>query len=118
MSTPLTIQMSRQEHAEALAWALLIAVLTSLPYLLGYLSAPPDRYFLGFVLNAGDQNTYFMWMTQAAAGEVFLRNLYTSIAHEGAMLSLFFLPSPGSAGSAAGSSCSVSWAPGWAGPGT
>jgi hypothetical protein len=91
MSTPLTIQMSRQEHAEALAWALLIAVLTSLPYLLGYLSAPPDRYFLGFVLNAGDQNTYFMWMTQAAAGEVFLRNLYTSIAHEGAMLSLFFL---------------------------
>ena len=91
MSPSLTLRLSPREQGEALAWGLLLAALTSLPYLLGYLSVPDDRYFLGFVLNAKDQNTYFMWMTQAAAGEVFLRNLYTSIPHEGAMLSLFFL---------------------------
>ena len=79
------------EHLEALSWGLLLALVTSLPYLYGLLSAPDDRYFLGFVLNAKDQNTYFMWMTQAADGEPLLRNLYTSIPHDGAMLSLIFL---------------------------
>lgn len=82
---------SREEHLEALTWGLGLALLTSLPYLLGYLGAPAEKYFLGFVLNAKDQNTYFMWMTQAASGDILLRNLYTSIPHEGAMFSLIFL---------------------------
>lgn len=87
----MTSSVNRREQVEALAWGLLLAAITSLPYLVGYLWAPPGRFFLGFVLNAKDQNTYFMWMTQAAAGELFLSNLYTSITHEGAMLNLFFL---------------------------
>jgi hypothetical protein len=32
-----------------------------------------------------------MWMSQVASGEVLLRNLYTSIPHEGAVLNLVFL---------------------------
>jgi len=83
--------LQRSEHREALGWGLLLALLTSLPYLLGYMASPAEKYFLGFVLNPGDQNTYFMWMSQVASGEVLLRNLYTSIPHEGAVLNLVFL---------------------------
>ena len=83
--------LERTEHREALGWGILLAFVTTLPYLLGYLGSPAGRYFLGFVLNPADQNTYFMWMTQVASGEVLLRNLYTSIPHDGAMLNLVFL---------------------------
>jgi hypothetical protein len=83
--------LERTEHREALGWGILLALVTTLPYLLGYLGSPDGKYFLGFVLNPADQNTYFMWMTQVASGEVLLRNLYTSIPHDGAMLNLVFL---------------------------
>jgi hypothetical protein len=84
-------RLERAEHREALGWGVLLALVTTLPYLLGYLGSPAGKYFLGFVLNPADQNTYFMWMTQVASGEVLLRNLYTSIPHDGAMLNLVFL---------------------------
>jgi hypothetical protein len=83
--------LEHNEHREALGWGLLLALLTSMPYLLGYLASPTEKYFLGFVLNPADQNTYFMWMSQVASGEILLRNLYTSIPHEGAVLNLVFL---------------------------
>ena len=83
--------LERNEHREALGWGMLLALLTSLPYLLGYVASPAEKYFLGFVLNPADQNTYFMWMSQVASGEVMLRNLYTSIPHDGAVLNLVFL---------------------------
>ena len=83
--------LSRKDHLEALGWGVLLAFVTSLPYLFGYLHSPAEKYFLGFVLNAMDQNTYFMWMSQVAAGDVLLRNLYTSIPHDGVMLNLVFL---------------------------
>jgi hypothetical protein len=83
--------LERNEHREALGWGLLLALLTSLPYLLGYVASPAEKYFLGFVLNPADQNTYFMWMSQVASGEILLRNLYTSIPHDGAVLNLVFL---------------------------
>lgn len=84
-------RLEHAEHREALGWGILLALVTTLPYLLGYLGSPAGKYFLGFVLNPADQNTYFMWMTQVASGEVLLRNLYTSIPHDGAMLNLVFL---------------------------
>ena len=83
--------LDRKERLEALGWGLLLALVTSLPYLFGYVASPAGKYFLGFVLNPNDQNTYFMWMSQVASGEMLLRNLYTSIPHEGAILNLVFL---------------------------
>jgi len=84
-------QLTREERLEALGWGLLLALVTSLPYLFGYVASPAEKYFLGFVLNPADQNTYFMWMSQVASGETLLRNLYTSTPHEGAILNLVFL---------------------------
>ena len=83
--------LDRGERREALGWGLLLALVTSLPYLLGYVASPAEKYFLGFVLNPADQNTYFMWMSQVASGELLLHNLYTSIPHEGVILNLVFL---------------------------
>lgn len=41
---------------------LVVCVLSSLPYLYGYLSAPPDRVFMGILLNTPDTTQYFAWM--------------------------------------------------------
>ena len=84
-------RLEREERLEALGWGLLLALVTSLPYLLGYMASPAEKYFLGFVLNPADQNTYFMWMSQVASGEMLLQNRYTSIPHEGAVLNFVFL---------------------------
>ena len=45
--------LERTEHREALGWGILLALVTTLPYLLGYLGTPDGKYFLGFVLNPG-----------------------------------------------------------------
>ena len=41
-------------------WTLIVAVLvvTSLPYLYGYLSSPPDRQFMGLMLDIPDHGQY------------------------------------------------------------
>jgi len=90
-------RLEREERLEALGWGLLLALVTSLPYLLGYMASPAEKYFLGFVLNPADQNTYFMWMSQVASGEILLQNRYTSIPHEGAVLNFVFLCLPAAA---------------------
>jgi hypothetical protein len=41
--------------------ALLLAI-TSLPYLYAYRSAPPDREFMGILVNVPDHTQYFAWM--------------------------------------------------------
>jgi hypothetical protein len=38
-----------------------VLVLTSLPYLYGYLSSPPDREFMGLMLNIPDHGQYLSW---------------------------------------------------------
>jgi hypothetical protein len=40
---------------------LVILVLTSLPYAFAALSTPPERYFMGFILNVSDHSQYLSW---------------------------------------------------------
>lgn len=44
-------------------WAMIVAVLvlTSLPYLYGYLSSPPDKQFMGLMLDIPDHGQYLSW---------------------------------------------------------
>ncbi len=44
-------------------WAVIVGVLvvTSLPYLYGYLSSPPDRQFMGLLLDVPDHGQYLSW---------------------------------------------------------
>lgn len=41
---------------------LVVCVLSSLPYIYGYLSAPPERVFMGIALGTPDTTQYFAWM--------------------------------------------------------
>lgn len=46
-----------------IAWVALVTLgLSSLPYLYGYLSSPPDRVFMGIALGTPDTNQYFAWV--------------------------------------------------------
>jgi hypothetical protein len=38
--------------------------ITSLPYVYAYLSVPPDKTFMGFVLNTPDHTQYFSWFRE------------------------------------------------------
>ncbi|MER3457621.1 MAG: hypothetical protein C4309_02315 [Chloroflexota bacterium] len=49
---------------------LAVCVLSSLPYLYGYLSAPPDRVFMGILLNTPDTTQYFAWMRSFGAANL------------------------------------------------
>jgi hypothetical protein len=40
----------------------LLMLVTSLPYVYGYLSAPPDRQFMGIAMGTPDTTQYFTWM--------------------------------------------------------
>lgn len=44
-------------------WAVIVAVLvlTSLPYLYGYLSSPPEKQFMGLMLDVPDHGQYLAW---------------------------------------------------------
>lgn len=42
----------------------LVLTLTTLPYLYGYLSAPPDKVFMGMMLDVPDHLQYFSWMRE------------------------------------------------------
>lgn len=50
------------ERRFAIAVIVLVLALTSLPFLFGYLTAPPDRRFTGVMFNVPDHNQYFAWM--------------------------------------------------------
>ncbi len=46
-----------------LVWLVIVGILalTSLPYLYGYLSSPPDRQFMGLMLDVPDHGQYLSW---------------------------------------------------------
>jgi hypothetical protein len=41
---------------------ILILIVTSIPYLYGYLSTPADKHFMGLMLDVPDHAQYFSWM--------------------------------------------------------
>jgi hypothetical protein len=83
--------LSRAELYKATAVAILILVVSCLPYALGYRFAPPGSDFSGFIINAEDSNIYLAAMQQGAQGAWRFRLLYTPEDHPGAFLYLFYL---------------------------
>ncbi|HIE53044.1 MAG TPA: hypothetical protein EYP85_14935 [Armatimonadetes bacterium] len=82
---------TRPEVAWAAAWALLIMVLTCLPYLYGVTLTPYEGVYLGYVFNPDEPNVHLSWIRQAREGRVFFRNEFTSEPHQGRFFNLFFL---------------------------
>ncbi len=75
-------------------WALLVSTgivfLASIPYLFGYAVAPPGYSFIGLTYNVDDALVYQSWMRQAADGQFFARNLFTTEPQLGHNFNLLF----------------------------
>ncbi len=47
-----------------------VLVITSLPYLYAYISTPPDKHFMGIMLDVPDHVQYFSWMRELTTANV------------------------------------------------
>lgn len=81
--------MSRSERNWCLAFATIVAIITTLPYVLGYLSQGPSWRFTGFVFAVQDGNSYIAKMLSGARGAWLFRTPYTAEVQRGV---LAFLP--------------------------
>ena len=70
---------------------LVVLATTTLPYWLQARNAPSGTQFGGIVFALADQNTYLMWMRQAAEGQVVWRDLMTSDPHQPFYTNLMWL---------------------------
>lgn len=75
----------------ALLFAMAIAAISLLPYLLAYLWAPPGHHFAGFFFIADDATTYLSKMREGADGSWLWNDPYTSEPHGGVFLFSFYL---------------------------
>ena len=59
--SPVNQRIAKQERL--FVWLVIasVLVLTSLPYLYGYLSCPPDKQFMGLMLDVPDHGQYLSW---------------------------------------------------------
>ncbi len=62
---------TRQEWQWAWVWSIVTVVLTMLPFLWAWLTAPPGSQFMGLLFNAADGNSYLAKMQQGHTGWLF-----------------------------------------------
>jgi hypothetical protein len=82
---------TRAERRWALKIALLILLLTSLPYLLAYFQSSAEWRYSGFIFGVEDGNSYIAKMLRGAAGDWLFRSPYTAYPQSGMLAYLPFL---------------------------
>jgi len=55
------IHISRKEWLFVILFTLILLILTSIPYAYAAQSAPPEKQFMGFILNVSDHAQYLSW---------------------------------------------------------
>ena len=80
----------RKELLWVLAWAVLIVLLASLPYIKGALITPPSYSFTGLTHNIDDGAVYLSWMRQYADGHFLIKNLFTNEPQPALQFNLLF----------------------------
>ncbi|MDD5309732.1 MAG: hypothetical protein PHU25_20640 [Deltaproteobacteria bacterium] len=81
----------RREKAAVWGFGALLALATSLPYLIAWASAAPGEVFTGIAFNSTDTNQYLAWIRDGARGEVIFTNRYTPEPTPPAFFVPFFL---------------------------
>jgi len=81
----------RSEIGWVIAWAVVIVLVSSAPYMVGIASAPPGYHFLGLTHNIDDGAVYLSWMKQASDGHFFIRNLFTNEPQTARQFNVLFL---------------------------
>lgn len=81
----------RDEWLWTVTVSVFIVILTTVPYLAGYLFSTPERAFTGAVYNLIDYNSHLAKMQQGYLGSWRWKILFTSEPHEGKFINLFYL---------------------------
>jgi hypothetical protein len=82
-------QVSKEERVWAFRFSLLVLLITTIPYWIGFASAGSDWRFAGFIFGIEDGNSYIAKMLSGAAGSWLFRTPYTAEPQGGF---LAFLP--------------------------
>ncbi len=84
-------RVTRSEWRWVLIWIAVALIVTSVPYLVGWLRSTPDRVFGGFAFAIEDGYSYLAKMKQGAEGLWLFQLPYTSEAHTPTIFYLFHL---------------------------
>jgi hypothetical protein len=84
-------QITRQEWRWVAIWIAVALIVTSVPYLVGWLRSTPDRVFGGFAFAIEDGYSYLSKMKQGAEGLWLFQLPYTSEPHTPTLFYLFHL---------------------------
>ncbi len=84
-------RVTRSEWRWALAWILVALIVTSIPYVVGWLRSTPERVFGGFVIGIEDGYQYLSMMNEGARGAWLFHLPYTSEPHSGTLLYVYYL---------------------------
>ena len=74
---------TRQERRWVFNFAIVVLIITSLPYVLGYWAQNDEWVFSGFVFGVEDGNSYIAKMLNGAAGDWLFRTPYTAYPQQG-----------------------------------
>ncbi len=91
IDSTLELHLALSELRSVAVVAIVVVVVSCLPYLVGYWFTPPDRVFGGFVLDVVDSNTYLAKMQQGAQGHWKAVLLHTPEDHPALRLYVFYL---------------------------
>jgi hypothetical protein len=83
--------MTKLERNWLLLFGVLVVALTTLPYLLSFVSEGEGWVFTGFVYGVEDGNSYIAKMLQGSSGSWLFRSPYSSLPQEGVLAYLPFL---------------------------
>ncbi len=75
----------------AIGWAVVVMLLSVVPYLLALGLTPPGWHFAGFLVNPYDGHSYLAKMRQGFEGDWLFHLAYTPEPHEGAFIFTFYL---------------------------
>ena len=82
----------RKEWHFVIFLIIIVLVLTTGPYLYGYLNTPDNFVYRGIhSISPGDTYVYFSYINQIKSGEFLIENFYTSEPGQTKMLNFFWL---------------------------
>src|SRR5579859_1696581 len=80
-----------QEHRRVLAFALLVMIFTTIPYLVGFAAQGSQWRFGGFLIGLEDGNSYLSKMREGAEGNWLYQLTYSSERYNGSFVFVQYL---------------------------
>jgi len=87
IASTLKVWAATEAWREGIVASLVLLVVTSLPYVYGYVSAPADKWFSGIIFNVHDTAQYLSWMRESAT-RFFIENKLTSESNPSVFVNL------------------------------